>query len=133
ALHLLQEESELNEVVQLVGVDGLSYEDRLKLEVSKSIREDYLHQNAFHEIDTYSSMNKQFKLLKLILTWYELSVDAVVKGAPLHQLVKLPVREFIGRFKYIEEDKIDASYEEIVDILRKDIQELVSKGARDDD
>lgn len=132
-LHLLQEESELNEVVQLVGVDGLSFEDRLKLEVAKSIREDYLHQNAFHEIDTYSSMNKQYKLLKLILTWYEMSRDAVAKGAPFSQLVSLPVRESIGRFKYIEEDKIDETYEEIVDTLKKEIQELVSKEARDDD
>ena len=133
ALHLLQEESELNEVVQLVGVDGLSYEDRLKLEVARAIREDYLHQNAFHEIDTYSSMNKQFKLLKLILTWYELSGNAVAKGAPLDQAVNLPVREIIGRFKYIEEEKIDAAYEEIVETLRKDTQELVSREARDDD
>lgn len=80
-IHLLQEESELNEVVQLVGVDGLSPEDRLKLEVAKSIREDYLHQNAFHEVDTYTSLNKQYKLLKLILTFHRLAREAVAKGA----------------------------------------------------
>ena len=70
---LLQEESELEEVVQLVGVDGLSHEDRLKLEAAKSIREDYLHQNAFHEVDTYTSLKKQYELLKMILTYHELS------------------------------------------------------------
>ena len=132
-LHLLQEESELNEIVQLVGVDGLSHEDRLKLEVSKSIREDYLHQNAFHDVDTYSSMGKQYQLLKLILTWYEMSKDAVAKGASFNQLVSLPVRETIGRFKYVEEDKTEAAYTDIMETLTKEIGDLVSKEARDDD
>ena len=72
AIMLLQEEAELEEIVQLVGADALSFEDRIKLEASKSIREDYLHQNAFHDVDTYSSLNKQYKMLKLILSYYEL-------------------------------------------------------------
>ena len=133
ALHLLQEESELNEIVQLVGVDGLSYDDRLKLEVSKSIREDYLHQNAFHDVDTYTSMNKQYKMLKLILTYYALAKEAIGKEADFNQLASLPVRETIGRFKYIEEEKIDAAYEQVEADMEKEIAELVSKEARDDD
>ncbi|MFR8267881.1 MAG: hypothetical protein ACLVC5_09655 [Clostridia bacterium] len=80
AIMLLQEEAELDEIVQLVGVDALSFEDRIKLEASKSIREDYLHQNSFHEVDTYTSLNKQVKMLKLILSYYELAKDAVGKG-----------------------------------------------------
>ena len=85
-LTLLQEEAELNEIVQLVGVDSLSFEDRLKLEVAKSIREDYLHQNAFHEVDTYTSMNKQYKLLKLILSYFELGKEAIAKGANFNKI-----------------------------------------------
>ena len=132
-LSLLQEEAELNEIVQLVGVDGLSYEDRLKLEVSKSIREDYLHQNAFHDVDTYSSTNKQYKLLKLILSYFDMAKEAVAKGAPFGKVAELPVRESIGRFKYIEEEKIDAAYEDLLETMRNDLQELVSEEERDDD
>ncbi|MGN8728866.1 V-type ATP synthase subunit A [Hornefia butyriciproducens] len=133
AIRLLQEEAELNEIVQLVGVDALSFEDRVKLEACKSIREDYLHQNAFHDVDTYSSMNKQYKLLKLILGYYDQSVDAVSKGAPFNQLAAVPVRETIGRFKYIEEKDIDSSYEEILTEMKKEITDIVNKGAEDDD
>ena len=133
AIMLLQEEAELDEIVQLVGVDALSFEDRIKLEASKSIREDYLHQNSFHEVDTYTSLNKQVKMLKLILSYYELAKDAVAKGAPFNQLVTLPVRESIGRFKYIEEAKIDAAYEETLAELRRQVAELISKEAEDDD
>ncbi len=132
-IQLLQEEAELNEIVQLVGVDGLSYEDRLKLEVSKSIREDYLHQNSFHEIDTYSSMDKQYRLLKLVLSYYELAKDALTKGANFNQLTALPVRETIGRFKYVEEAKIEGAFEDIMATMKADILDLISKEARDDD
>lgn len=127
ALKLLQEESELKEIVQLVGVDSLSFEDRVKLEACKSIREDYLHQNAFHDIDTYSSMNKQYKLLKLIISYYELSKDAVSNGAPFNKIASLDVREKVGRFKYIEEEKIDEAFEAIMDELKKELNELVSR------
>ncbi|MBQ9961695.1 MAG: V-type ATP synthase subunit A [Firmicutes bacterium] len=123
---LLQEESELNEVVQLVGVDGLSPEDRLKLEVSKSIREDYLHQNAFHDVDTYTSLNKQYKLLKLILTFHKLAREAVALGANFNEILNLPIRETIGRFKYIEEKDIDASYETIMADMQKAVSELTT-------
>ena len=133
AIHLLQEEAELNEIVQLVGVDSLSFEDRLKLEVSKSIREDYLHQNAFHEIDTYTSMNKQYKLLKLILAFFDLGKDAISKGAQFNDIASLPLRESIGRFKYIEEKDIDQSYEKLMDEMKAAMLELVSKEAENDD
>ena len=130
---LLQEEAELNEIVQLVGVDGLSYEDRLKLEVSRSIREDYLHQNAFHEVDTYASMNKQYKLLKLILSWYELSRDAVGRGAVFPQLAALAEREAIGRFKYVEEEQVDAAFEELMDSMTRSINNLIREEDGSDD
>ncbi|MDY2960183.1 MAG: V-type ATP synthase subunit A [Hornefia sp.] len=133
ALRLLQEEAELNEIVQLVGVDALSFDDRIKLEACKAIREDYLHQNAFHDVDTYASMNKQFKLLKLILSYYELSKEALAKGAAFNGIASLEVRESIGRFKYIEEDKIDESYESILTEMKNEISILTSKGAEDDD
>lgn len=130
---LLQEESELNEVVQLVGVDGLSPEDRLKLEVSKSIREDYLHQNAFHDIDTYTPLDKQYKLLKLILTFHELAREAVAKGANFNKLIDLPVRETIGRFKYVEEKDTATAYENIMEEMKSAISALTVKEAEEDD
>lgn len=133
ALLLLQEEAELNEIVQLVGVDALSFEDRIKLEASKSIREDYLHQNAFHDIDTYASMNKQYKMLKLILSYYRLSLEAVGNGAPFGRVASVPVRESIGRFKYVEEAGVDEAYEKIMDHMKKEIAALVSKEDEDDD
>ena len=132
-LSLLQDEAELNEIVQLVGVDSLSFDDRMKLEVCKSIREDYLHQNAFHEVDTYTSMNKQYKLLKLILTYYDMGLDGIRKGAPFSKVVNLPEREDIGRFKYIEEKSIDLAFDDLMKRMREDINELVAKEAEQDD
>ena len=127
ALRLLQEEAELNEIVQLVGVDGLSTTDRLKLEACKMIREDYLHQNAFHEIDTYASMNKQYRMLKLILSYYKEGLAALEKGAEFGPLAALPVREEIGRFKYVEEANVDTEYARVLNELQTSAQELISK------
>ena len=132
-LSLLQEEAELNEIVQLAGVDSLSFEDRMKLEVCKSIREDYLHQDAFHEVDTYSSLNKQYKLLKLILSYYDMGQEAIKKGAPFTKIANLPERENIGRFKYIDEKSIDLAYDELMKRMRDDINELVAKETEQDD
>ncbi len=131
-MHLLQEEAELNEIVQLVGVDALSPSDRIKLEACKSIREDYLHQDAFNEVDTYTSMNKQYKLLGLILAYYHQSTQAAAAGADFNALVKLPVREAIGRFKYIEEARIDQAYEDIMQELTGSISALTGQGEKDD-
>ncbi len=124
ALSLLQEEASLNEIVQLVGVDALSFEDRMKLEASKSIREDYLHQNAFHDVDTYSSTNKQYRLLKLLLSYYHQGVEAVNAGASFNKIAELPVREAIGRFKYIEEKDIDSAYNKTLARIKAEIDEV---------
>lgn len=130
---LLQEEAELQEIVQLVGVDALSFADRLKLEVCKSIREDYLHQNAFHDVDTYTSLSKQYMLLNLILEFYRQSKVAIEKGADYEELVAMSVRESIGRFKYVEENEVEVYYKGIMDELTKCVQKLISKGVEADD
>lgn len=133
SMSLLQDESELNEVVQLVGVEGLSKEDQLKLEVCKMIREDYLHQNAFHEIDTYSSMKKQYEMLDLILYYYDKSLGGIRQGANLAAISSLPVREEIGRFKYLEEKDIDVRYAAIKDTIDEDEARLVKEAGEADD
>lgn len=133
ALRLLQEEAELDEIVQLVGVDALSIEDRIKLEVCRSIREDYLHQNAFHDVDTYASLDKQFKMMQLIFAYYDAARDAASKGAPFNALASLPVREVIGRFKYIEEERVPEAFEETLAQLKNEVNDLVSKEAENDD
>ncbi|MDF2948661.1 MAG: synthase, subunit [Sedimentibacter sp.] len=125
-MKLLQEEAELNEIVQLVGVDSLSVQDRLKLEATRAIREDYLHQNAFHEIDTYSSLEKQYKLLTLILKYYYDGLEALKEGAEFKALSDLPVRERIGRFKYTEEKNIQEAYDNIKAQVEKEMSALVS-------
>ena len=125
-MKLLQEEAELNEIVQLVGVDSLSFGDRLKLEATRSIREDYLHQNAFHEIDTYTSLEKQHKLLTLILKYYYKGLEALNEGADFKALSDLPVRERIGRFKYTEEKDIKLAYENINSQVEKEISALIA-------
>ena len=127
-MNMLQEESELEEIVRLVGIDALSYRDRLTLEASRSIREDYLHQNAFHEVDTYASPQKQAMLLHLIIAYYEKSVAALEKDASFSKLSSLPVREEIGRFKYVDEDECKARYEEIMAALDAQIRELTHGG-----
>ena len=127
-MNMLQEESELEEIVRLVGIDALSYKDRLTLEATRSIREDYLHQNAFHEVDTYTSPAKQAMLLRLIIGYYDKSLDALSKDASFNKLAALPVREDIGRFKYTEEDKCAERYEEITAKLNAEIRELTEGG-----
>lgn len=127
AMKLLQEEAELQEIVQLVGVDALSYSDRLKLEIARTIREDYLHQNAFHEVDTYSSLEKQFLLLRLIMLFYNRSAEAIANGADFDKIVELPVRERIGRFKYVEEKDVNEVYASIDEEMLNCLANLTSK------
>mgnify|MGYP000293996696 FL=1 len=127
ALKLLQEEDELNEIVQLVGVDGLSKEDQLKLEVCKMIREDYLHQNAFHEVDTFTSTNKQFKLLDLILHFYDEGLKGLQEHADFKAVASMPLRENIGRFKYLQEDQVDSEYSTLTEKLDASVDELIKK------
>ena len=123
---MLHEESELEEIVKLVGMDALSSIDRLKLEVARSIREDYLHQVAFHEIDTYTSVKKQYKMMELILAFYDESLNALDLGVKIDKIVKMPVREKIGRFKYTAEADVDKSFDVILDDLRLEVQSLIS-------
>ncbi len=118
AMRLLQEEAELDEIVRLVGVDALSFKDRLTLEVARMLREDYLHQNAFDEIDTYTSLDKQYRMLTLILDYQLKGQKAIAAGAELSKVAGLPVREKIGRAKYILEnelEKFDAIETELTD------------------
>ena len=117
---LLQEEASLNEMVQLVGMDALSAPDRLTMEVARSIREDFLHQDAFHEIDTYTSLNKQHLMMKLILDYDEVARKALAEGASINELVALPVREAIGRFKYTPEADLEGEYARIYAQLEKE-------------
>lgn len=125
-MRLLQEESELNEIVQLVGVDSLSDSDKMKLEASRSIREDYLHQNAFHETDTYTSLDKQYKLLKLIMGYFNKSLEAIKHGADFKALADIPIREKIGRFKYLEEDKVSEAYDNINKQMDEEIAHILT-------
>ena len=126
-MSLLQDEAELEEIVKMVGMDALSAGDRLKMEAARSIREDFLHQNSFHEVDTYSSLKKQYLLMKLVVAYYEQGVDALEKGANIQDLVKLDVREKIGRFKYVLEENLDKEYKAVLDQLAKEISNVLGK------
>ena len=126
-MSLLQEEAELNEIVQMVGMDALSAPDRLKMEAARSIREDFLHQNSFHEIDTYTSLEKQYLMMKLVLKFYEEGVEALNKGAEVNGLIKMAVRERIGRFKYTLNDDIQKEYDAITRELATEIANLLGK------
>jgi V/A-type H+-transporting ATPase subunit A len=125
-MNLLNDEAELEEIVKLVGMDALSAPDRLKLEVARSIREDYLHQDAFHEDDTYTSLDKQYLMMELVLLFYDRSLEQL-SNLSMDDLVQIPVRERIGRFKYVKNDKIKKEYEEILIQLNQEIQELAQK------
>lgn len=118
---ILQQEAELDEIVKLVGMDALSAPDRLKLEAARSIREDFLHQDAFHEVDTYTPLEKQHLMMLLILAYYDLSLDALENGAEVDALLSLPVREKIGRFKYAPSDKAEEEYKLILEQLKLEI------------
>lgn len=124
---LLQEEAELEEIVKMVGMDALSATDRLKMEAARSIREDFLHQNSFHEVDTYTSLKKQHMMMKLVMAFYEKSVDALGEGAPLQKMINMPVREQIGRFKYTKEDELDQAFEEVKKQLHIEIANTLGK------
>lgn len=125
---ILQNEAELEEIVKLVGMDALSPTDRLKMETARSIREDFLHQLAFHEVDTYTSLEKQLDMMKLILAYYDICSEALGKGADIERLAALDVREKIGRFKYIKEDDIKVEFENIMQQLSKEVGATVSGG-----
>ncbi len=116
---LLQEEASLNEIVKMVGMDALSPADRLKMEAARSIREDFLHQNSFDDIDTYTSINKQYRMMQLVYAFYEEGQKALSRGAKIDDLVKLPIREDIGRFKYTVEENVESQFEKVsADLVR---------------
>ncbi len=124
---LLQEEASLNEIVKMVGMDALSPQDRLRMEAARSIREDFLHQNSFDEIDTYTSLNKQYYMMKLVYAFYEESSKALAAGANINDLVKMTCREKIGRFKYTLEKDIDTQYEQVSSEIISEAASLVGK------
>ena len=126
-MSLLQDESELQEIVNLVGMDALSPTDRLKLETARSIREDYLHQNAFDSIDTYTSLKKQVLMMRAILLCYDKSVEALKDGANTDMLIAMSVRERVGRFKYEEETNIDNEFESISAMLEQEIKDVLER------
>ncbi len=125
AMLILQEEATLEEIVRLVGMDALGSKDRLTMEVAKTIREDYLHQNAFHEIDTYASLEKQQRMLKAILLFHKLGQDAIIKhNVDVEDIIEMKVREKIGRAKYIEEKEL-AKFDEIEKELKQEITAVI--------
>ena len=126
-MSLLQDEAELEEIVKMVGMDALSPQDRLKMEASRSIREDYLHQNSFHEIDTYTSLKKQHHMMQLVMAYYEKAVEALGEGATLKNLISLPVREDIGRFKYVKEDEIETEFDKVSQELAREVAGTIGK------
>ena len=126
-MSLLQEEASLNEIVKMVGMDALSPRDRLKMEAARSIREDFLHQNSFDEIDTYTSLKKQYDMMKLVYMFYEIGSKALDEGASIGDLVKAEVRERIGRFKYTREENVDEEYEKIQAEIARELGAMIRK------
>lgn len=129
-MEILHDEEELKEIVKLIGMDALSVNDRLKMETARSIREDFLHQLAFHEVDTYTSLKKQLYMMKLILNFNDKAVETVSKGADVEEVSNLPVREKIGRFKYVPEEKTDKEFENILVEISSELNQLLNR--RDD-
>ncbi len=128
SMHILQEESELQEIVRLVGQDALSPADRLTMETAKMIREDFLQQNAFVDEDAYSSYAKQYRLLDIILQYDELCREALTKGADMNALFVISAREKIGRAKMADAASFNADYDEIVALMKKEIDEVIAGG-----
>ena len=126
-MRILQQESELNEMVQLVGMDALSAPDRLTMEAARSIREDYLNQNAFMDSDTYTTLEKQHLMMKLILAYFDKGNEALKNGVPIDSLVKLACREDIGRYKYTDVEKIHAEYDRILKNLEDEIRVVLDQ------
>ena len=126
-MSLLQDEAELEEIVKMVGMDALSAPDRLKMEAARSIREDFLHQNSFHEVDTYSSLKKQLLMMRLVVAFYEQGKEALGNGASVNALIKMPVREKIGRYKYTLEPNLDEEYESVMKELEREVADCVGK------
>ena len=128
AMHVLQEEAELQEIVRLVGQDSLSPADRLTLETAKSIREDFLQQNAFVDEDAYSSYYKQFRLLDMVLQYDDVCRAALSQGADVNALFNIPAREKIGRAKMVPQDEVDKAYDAIIEEMKAEAAEIAERG-----
>ena len=126
-MRILQDEAELEEIVKLVGMDALSAPDRLKLEAARSIREDFLHQDAFHEVDTYTSLEKQHLMMNLVVEFFNSTNEALSKGAEVNKLIGMKVRERIGRFKYTPAENIENEYDVIINELHKEIDSVLKQ------
>ena len=126
-MSILHDEAELKEIVKLIGMDALSANDRLKMETARSIREDFLHQLAFHEVDTYTSLKKQLYMMKLILNFNDEAEAAIKKGADVEEVAGLAVREHIGRFKYVPENETDHEFEKLSVEISSELDELLNK------
>ena len=112
-MSILQDEAKLDEIVKMVGMDALSSHDRLKMEAARSIREDFLHQNSFHEVDTYTSLGKQHAMLKMIIVWYRKALTALDAHVNLDKIIEMPVREQIGRMKYVPEAEYKVKFADL--------------------
>ena len=123
-MRILQKEAELEEIVRLVGIDALSARDQLTMEIARSIREDYLHQNAFHEVDTFTSIEKQLAMLRTVLAFEEVAVKLLDKGTEMKEILGLSIREEIAKARYIPEDQI-AKF----DKLLADVKKLTAEDA----
>ena len=132
AMHLLQEENELNEIVQLVGKDSLSARDQLTLEIARMLREDFLQQNAFMDVDSYSSFDRQKRLMALILHYEDLCRDAIAKGVALEDLYTLPAREKLGWAKYASAEEYVDNYQQVQTEMEREIAALIKKAGEDE-
>ena len=131
AMHMLQEENELNEIVQLVGKDSLSAGDQLTLEVARMLREDFLQQNAFMDVDSYSSFDRQKRMLQLILNYDSQCRDAIGKGVEVQKLFDLPVRTAIAQAKYDEADTYQATYDQVEQQLEREVADEIKKAGEE--
>lgn len=128
AMNILQQEAELDEIVRLVGVDSLSAEDRVTLDIAKVLREDYLQQNAFHEVDTYASPEKQYRMMKLVLTFHEAAKRMAASKVNIKEIENLEVHEQIARFKYVPEYEVETAYEKVKSEIARQSEELIARG-----
>jgi len=127
SMALLQKESELQEIVQLVGPDALPEKERVALEGARVVREDFLQQNAFHDVDTYCSPEKQFKMLKVMLEFYDQANDAVDRGASAKSIADMRTKDRLSRLKYVDEKELDQELEKIRDKMKAEFDELLAK------
>jgi len=131
AMSILEEEDRLREIVRLVGIDALSRQERMILETAKSLREDFLHQNAYHEVDTYASMDKQFKMLRNIVHFHHLCQNALERGCTIQEINVLPVRDQIARMRYEDENELNR-IDELLPVMKEEVDKLLSEGGMGD-